>query len=1652
MAEIATSVAAGVAENLVEQYAVNPTLKHVRYVFCFESIVGEFRDQKQNFSSALSRMKHSVEEAKRRKILDIYEDVKEWIKKADNIENEVESLEMEIQENKTCFSWCPNWSCRYRLSKKIARKTLEMMGEVERSSKFDPNSLGHAATLPKTAEFLSTEDFLLSKSSESVLKRIWKELGNNGNYLIGVRGMGGVGKTTLAKQVVKKAEEEKLFDAVVFTIVSQNPNIDELQDDVAGQLGLEFDKKSGLHKAKQLWLRLKNEERVLIILDDIWSPIDLKAIGFPIGDDHAGCKLLLTTREKEVCDQMDCKMIELGFLDEDEAWDLFQKNADLTPAESNNEHIDLELAREVARECRALPLAIVTVARALKRKSEDAWKLALNQLKECRHSDTIDFYEYIYTRLRISYDCLKDQLKSCFLLCSLFPEDFDISIEDLTRYGIGLGLLPNDSSIDYARTSMRVNLQTLQNSALLLKGRKDNCVKMHDVVRDFGHWIMYKEKKLVLVRAGQGLKAWPRNVTFDSHMAISLMNNKIDRLPCGLQCPKLETLLLSGDGSTKVSSEFFQGMKALRVVMLEGVLLSLDGLHFMENLRTLRLQNCKLENVSSLGDLKKLEILDLRASYIYELPIELKELTELRLLDLSGCGMLQRIPRDLLPKLLSLEELYMDYPSFDQWTADEENIAQGSNASLKELNRMRLNALTLCVRSNCLSEYDFPNLERYAIVVNRWQNDHYPTSKTLKIKDSSLDAFKNLLPKVEDLSLDSIAGYNNLIPKLDPRGLRELTFLELQDCKDMECLLGTTADEMPAPAFSKLMKLTMNNMVSFRQLCNGQPPKEFLQNLKELTVRNCMDMISAVPGVQNLRNVTITNCVRLKAVFETDTITKKESKQLPLLSNLANLELESLPELWCIWKGVAHHHVRLQSLKVVRVQHCDKLTSFFSPSLAQSLIELEDLEILHCPELKQIIADYEEDNEISANSSLESLCLPKLTTIRIIDCSKLEYVFPMSMAEGLPKLKSLCIIDSSQLQQIFSSEKGNDEKDIALSQLQSLVLQNLKKLKSFCPENCIVTLTSLVELKVYKCPQLTHFTGQLPTKAWGAQLKELYLFKVGHNSQLYNRIGSRLRQSSSDSEYLTIGNCQEIFQLQGGYLLSSLSALHLEDLSELKVIWKGPMQVATLQNLKNLVLINCKSLRYVFPPMLSKNLSNLNFLCIKDCEALEQIIHDDQSSTSSSNAPVQPTSFPGLRKIWIIGCKKLKILFPISVAHRLFKLEELKVEEASELEQIFGNEGETDLHKDKKEIVLPQLKRLFLRKLPCLTRFITECYHFMFPTLEYLEVKECSKITTSFLVDSEYYTHAQMKESSCLFNMRNWSQHCDAIVPGQKSSHFQHMSVDQNHKRTHQVQGGHNLSSLRVLRLETLPGLRIIWRDLVQQVTLQNLITLKVIGCKSLRHVFSATIAKSLLHLKHLKIWGCDTLEQIIAADQISSSEVHPQACFPELTKLQIGRCQNLKRLFAASCLAHLSKLRYLIVEEAFELEHLFGHEDEESSQRGQEKKIVLPQLEVLFLGKLPSLLSSSPQGYHFIFQSLRSLTVEECPKIASTFSVDSNLYVHAITEASQLVEKGAMKSAIAIQGMEDTTNGSTKTTKDTYWYRWYQPNELPQYTEVVAE
>ncbi|WRX11619.1 NB-ARC - like 10 [Theobroma cacao] len=195
--------------------------------------------------------------------------------------------------------------------------------------------------------------------------------------------MPGVGKTTLAEVVLKQATEQKLFDKVVSVTLSQTPNFNEMRERIAELFGLKFKASTEKGKAEELWRRLKGEKKILIILDDVWEKLELHTIGIPFGGEHEGCKILLTTRLQQVCSQMDCQEeFKLNILSEDEAWALFKDKAAL-----KDDSPTLNVAKEVAHECGGLPLAIVTVANALKGESEDGWIAANKRLKSSRHLD-----------------------------------------------------------------------------------------------------------------------------------------------------------------------------------------------------------------------------------------------------------------------------------------------------------------------------------------------------------------------------------------------------------------------------------------------------------------------------------------------------------------------------------------------------------------------------------------------------------------------------------------------------------------------------------------------------------------------------------------------------------------------------------------------------------------------------------------------------------------------------------------------------------------------------------------------------------------------------------------------------------------------------------------------------------------------------------------------------------------------------------------------------------------------------------------------------------------------------------------------------------------------------------------------------------------
>jgi disease resistance protein RPS2 len=490
--------------------------------------------------------------------------VEDWVRRAKDKALEAQNLNNEIQANQNhrCFSTCctPNWRSRYNLSKQAVSIAKEM-GVIYGEKNFEGVSLPVLVSPPisKPTAPAPVGHFMLFESRTHARDDVLKALKHDNNNIVGIHGMGGVGKTTMVKQVAEKVMSEGLFDRVVLATVSQTVNLRKIQDSIADGLELKWEEwdKSEEGRAKKLRAKIMADERILVILDDIWEWIDLSRVGIPFGSDLEACKskILLTTRREHVCHIMGCKTtsrIHLNILSPKDSWNLFVKTAGTIFDSPEFE----DVAQQVVRECQGLPLALETVAKALGDKDMEEWKKAARRLQMSAPANPDHEYNKVIECIRMSYDFLKDpKAKALFLICCLFPEDHNISKEVLARYGMGLGLFQNVETLEQARGDADTFIKNLIDSGLLLKSDKDGCVKMHDVVRDTAiiitssgdEQLFYGDSKwFFMAKAGSGLQQWPRDRDncFERYTAISIMFNNIEILPNEPVCPNLQILLL----------------------------------------------------------------------------------------------------------------------------------------------------------------------------------------------------------------------------------------------------------------------------------------------------------------------------------------------------------------------------------------------------------------------------------------------------------------------------------------------------------------------------------------------------------------------------------------------------------------------------------------------------------------------------------------------------------------------------------------------------------------------------------------------------------------------------------------------------------------------------------------------------------------------------------------------------------------------------------------------------------------------------------------------------------------------------------------------------------------------------------------------------
>ncbi|KAI4356764.1 hypothetical protein L6164_000758 [Bauhinia variegata] len=275
----------------ISEYTIAPVARQVGYLIFFGRNVKNLKTQVDELHKAKERVEHEIDVATRN-ALKIETDVNDWLKKVDET----------VEEAKMIYGDEGKGSClhllqRHQISRKASKMAQEMT-EIQTRGKFD--RVGYPATPQALRIADSVKDCKALESRTNIINEIMETLQDSSIHPIGVWGTGGVGKTTLAKEVRRQAKEKNLFDAVVMTTITDKPNVEEVQKEIADSLGMTFNVSSERGRADALKQRIKKEKSILVIVDDIWEGFELERFGIPLGDEHKGCKLLLTSRNLEV--------------------------------------------------------------------------------------------------------------------------------------------------------------------------------------------------------------------------------------------------------------------------------------------------------------------------------------------------------------------------------------------------------------------------------------------------------------------------------------------------------------------------------------------------------------------------------------------------------------------------------------------------------------------------------------------------------------------------------------------------------------------------------------------------------------------------------------------------------------------------------------------------------------------------------------------------------------------------------------------------------------------------------------------------------------------------------------------------------------------------------------------------------------------------------------------------------------------------------------------------------------------------------------------------------------------------------------------------------------------------------------------------------
>ncbi|KAF7849692.1 hypothetical protein BT93_L0377 [Corymbia citriodora subsp. variegata] len=466
----------------------------------------------------------------------------------------------------------------------------------------------------------------------------WLIEGSSTREVISVVGMGGLGKTTLVNQVYEDPEVKKHFMIRAWITLSQSPNIEELLQGMVRQIMRHAqDPVTPLEDnmdrlcQKMIIKDLLQNARYLIIIDDAWRINDWDAIKHALPNNTCGSRIIITSRNSDLaytsCGEFRGMVYKMEPLPPEQSWKLFCTKT--FQGNSCPPHLE-ETCRLILKKCEGLPLAIVAISGVLVSKDtrkKNEWDLVRRSLRT--EIDCNDKFRTLKRVLSLSFDDLPYYLKSCFLHLSIFPRGHLISCGSLIRLWIGEGFVDKKEGMTVEEAA-RDYLYELLNRSLIevavktRDGRIQYC-RIHDFLLDI---IISKSSNQGFAEtAMEKHHKWP-----DKVRRLSIQNS-----PQAMQqkrpLSQLRSLYLFGVERSSMDAVLGSEMRLLTVLDSQTASLTKFPAQVAEwcYLRYLSFRYSKVRTVPySIGNLQILETLDLKHTYVTELPVVITKLHRLR--------------------------------------------------------------------------------------------------------------------------------------------------------------------------------------------------------------------------------------------------------------------------------------------------------------------------------------------------------------------------------------------------------------------------------------------------------------------------------------------------------------------------------------------------------------------------------------------------------------------------------------------------------------------------------------------------------------------------------------------------------------------------------------------------------------------------------------------------------------------------------------------------------------------------------------------------------------------------------------------------------------------------------------------------------------